>query len=323
MSPHHLFGRAAAQGTVGLHDAAMGQGKGNQFLNVVRLDVIPPLDGRLGLGSPVQGQGAARAGPQLQLAVVARRVNQAHDVAPEAVLNMHLPDGPAQFRQRGPVHRAGQGLDGMGLAQIAHHRQFMVEVQVAQPELEQEPIQLRFRQRERTFVLDGILGGQDHEGTAEAPRHPLHGDLALAHALQQGRLGARRGAVDFVGQEDLREGRAFNELELPGGLVEDRHARNVAGQEVGGALQPAEIDVECDRQGTRQHGLAHTGHILQQNMPFTQKGDHQQVDRVVVADNDVADRAADAVCKCLDLFHEAIPWLVAAAGSADVKPAPS
>ena len=43
----------------------------------------------------------------------------------------------------------------------------------------------------------------------------------LLHRLQEGALHLRRGAVDLVGQEQVRENRAFMRPELVGPLVED------------------------------------------------------------------------------------------------------
>src|SRR3546814_7891166 len=40
-----------------------------------------------------------------------------------------------------------------------------------------------------------------------------HGDAALLHGLQQGRLRARAGAVDLVGHQELAEHRTGNEAE--------------------------------------------------------------------------------------------------------------
>ena len=73
----------------------------------------------------------------------------------------------------------------------------------------------------------------------------VHGDLALAHGLQQRGLGTRRGPVDLVGQQDVGEGRAGHELEVARLLVEDADAGDVAGQQVGRTLQAAEVDAQA------------------------------------------------------------------------------
>ena len=91
----------------------------------------------------------------------------------------------------------------------------------------------------------------------------VDGDRVLLHDLQQGGLGLGRGAVDLVGQEDGGEDGARVELPLMGLLVEDGHARDVAGQQVGGELDPRVRPGYDGRHGPGQGGLAGPGGFSQ------------------------------------------------------------
>jgi hypothetical protein len=61
----------------------------------------------------------------------------------------------------------------------------------------------------------GILRGQDKKRPFQPMRHPVHRHLALAHRLQQRRLRARRGPVDFVGQQNVGEDGARHKRKAP------------------------------------------------------------------------------------------------------------
>ena len=134
-------------------------------------------------------------------------------------------------------------------------------------------------------MLDGILRGQHHEGLRQRVGVGVHGDLGLVHGLQQRRLRFRRGAVDLVGQDDIGENRAGLELKLLLDLVEDADAHHVAGQHVRSELDALEGALEGMRQGLGQRGLAHAGHVLDQQMAARQQGDERQFNGFVLAAN--------------------------------------
>ena len=71
------------------------------------------------------------------------------------------------------------------------------------------------------LLLDRVLGRQHEERVGQAVALPTDGDLAFLHRFQERGLGLGRGAVDLVGQDDVREDRPAQELELAdaGGLV--------------------------------------------------------------------------------------------------------
>ena len=97
---------------------------------------------------------------------------------------------------------------------------------------------------------------------------PVDRDLPLLHALEQPRLGLRRGAVDLVDQDDVGEHRAGVELEAGGSLVEDVGADQVGGQQIGGALHPRVLGLQRAGEGTGERGLADAGGVLDQHVPI-------------------------------------------------------
>ena len=71
---------------------------------------------------------------------------------------------------------------------------------IAETEPHEEAVELRFGQREGAFVIDRVLRGDDEERRFERVGLAVGGDAPLGHRFEQGRLRARRGAVDFVGR---------------------------------------------------------------------------------------------------------------------------
>ena len=91
----------------------------------------------------------------------------------------------------------------------------LVAVRERHVELEEEAIELRLGQRVRAFHLERVLRREDEERLLEHVRRVADRDAVLVHRLEQRALRLRRGAVDLVGEDDVREDRALAEVELP------------------------------------------------------------------------------------------------------------
>jgi hypothetical protein len=83
---------------------------------------------------------------------------------------------------------------------------------------------------------------------AIAERDALVAAAGRLRAEVQRRLGARRGAIDLVGQHDVREDRSTHESERACAgrriLLENLRARDVAGNEIGGELNPPKLELD-------------------------------------------------------------------------------
>lgn len=119
------------------------------------------------------------------------------------------------------------------------------------------------------------------------------GHMLFLHRLQQGGLGARRGAVDFVGHQKLGKDRAGDEAEaaLAGGvLLEHFRAENVGGHQVGRELHAAGVETERNAHRFHQLGLGEAGHADQQRMAAGQHRDDGPFHHLLLAEDDGADR---------------------------------
>ena len=119
----------------------------------------------------------------------------------------------------------------------------------------------------------------------------VHRDLRFVHRFEQRGLRFRRGAVDFVGHDDVGEDRAGLEFEFLRRRVVDADADHVARQHVRGELNALERAVEGTRERLRQRRLADAGNVLDQQVAARQQRRQRQLDHVVLALDDVRDRA--------------------------------
>ena len=90
---------------------------------------------------------------------------------------------------------------------LAHDLLLFLPVGVIDPDLQHEPVHLRFRQRIRPFLLDRILRCQNHERLFQWKRLIADRDLLFLHGLKQRALHLCGRAVDFVGQDEIGENR--------------------------------------------------------------------------------------------------------------------
>ena len=136
--------------------------------------------------------------------------------------------------RRGEVGRGGDGSNAGGCDVVrveapvvaGQHLLLLLEARVADQQLEQEAVELRLGQRIGALVLDRVLRGDDDERLGQRMRRALDRHLPLLHRLEQRGLGLRRRAVDLVGEQQVREDRAFAEAERAFARLEDRPGRS-------------------------------------------------------------------------------------------------
>ncbi len=90
--------------------------------------------------------------------------------------------------------------------------------------------------------------------------------MPLGHHLEQCRLHLRGGAVDLVGEDEVRDDRAQFGIELFATLPVDPGADQVGRNEVGGELHAGERTADDLGEGLHREGLGHTGHAFEQHV---------------------------------------------------------
>ena len=223
---------------------------------------------------------------------VARLAHEVDDVVLDRGAHLDRPDRVAHREQLARAGAtSGHAVERLGAGPVApRDPRLVVAVRIAEPDPDEEPVELRLGQRERALELDRVLGREHEERVGQGARLALDRDLALLHRLQQRRLRARRRAVDLVHEQDVGEDRAGDEPE--GRALEDARPEDVAGQQVGRALDAREAHAERAAERPREQGLADAGDVLDQRMAVGQDRDREQADDRLVDDDRRPDRVA-------------------------------
>ena len=175
----------------------------------------------------------------------------------------------------------------MAVQLILEHGDLRLEVRVPERRPQEEAVELRLRQRERSLVLDRVLGRDHEEGIRKRSRDAVARDLPLGHRLEERRLRLRDRAVDLVDEHDVREHRAGPELEVASALVEHREARDVGRLEIGRALDSPgarALDRLCER--ASEHGLRGSRDVFEQDVAAARESrdDEANLSRLAVDD---------------------------------------
>ena len=227
--------------------------------------------------------------------------------------------GPRRPRQiDGELHRlVGDGdarhqrPDGAHVVDVEHRRDLgglprrrpssdltlLLFARIAHVDLEQEPIELRFRQRIRPLLLDGIARGEHLERIGQGVRRRAHGHLALLHRFEQRGLRLRRRAIHLVRQDQVLEDGPRHEAERSAALrfVQHVRPRDVGGEEVGRELDAAEGEVERARERRHEQRLGQAWDADEEGVTPRRQRDEHGVDHFVLTD----DRGGDGLAKLL------------------------
>ena len=154
-------------------------------------------------------------------------------------------------------------------------------------ESEQEPIELRLRERERALQFDRILCCHHMERVRKPVRRSRDGDRVFLHRLEQSRLRLGCRAVDLVSQhEPAEEGARLKAESPPPSLVVDHlGSRCIARHEVGRELDAREFEAQASTERPNQHGLAEPWQTLEQHVAPGQDGSQQIVDECFLPDH--------------------------------------
>ena len=159
--------------------------------------------------------------------------------------------------------------------------------QVIDQDVEEESIQLRFGQRVGSLHFQWILCGQYKKRLGKEMPFPGRGDLMLLHGFEQGSLGFGRGAIDFVGQDDVGEDGSFYESEGPSlwGFRQDFGPRYIRRHQIGGELDALEFQSKDLRHRFYQERFGQAWGPGDEAVPAANQGEQDLVDHGVLADD--------------------------------------
>ena len=259
---------------------------GDRF-DIVGSDEGPARENGVGLGAADKPDGRPGAGAQTHPRRGARGPAQPDGVFGDRRADRHGLGGRLRLR---PMIRGAdwlQVVEGELAAAVEDQLRLVVAVGITDRGGHREPVQLAFYQREGAALRQGVLGGDHQVGAGERPGFAVDGDLLFLHGLQQGRLGAGRGAVELVDQDQMREDGTGTEFPCVGVRCEYRHACHVGGQEIGVPLDAGQLGPERYGQRPGQHGLADAGDVFDEQMAAAQGGHRGGGERLAGAQQDL------------------------------------
>jgi len=129
----------------------------------------------------------------------------------------------------------------------------------------------------------------------------------LLHGFEQCRLCLGRRAIDFVGEDHVREDRSFDELHATTAVArffEDLRSGDVSGHQVRRELNTLKLEMEdlCD--GPHEQRLGKPRRAGQQTVPARKEADEQLLDRFLLADDRFGKFAIDAIAAFAQLLDD-------------------
>jgi hypothetical protein len=171
------------------------------------------------------------------------------------------------------------------LSPALHHAVLLVRRRIANEKLEQEAVRLRFRQRVGALLLDRILRRHDQKGRGQDVGLAAERHLPLLHGLEEGTLHLRRCTVDLVGENEVGKDRTEVHGELGALRLEDHGADDVARQQIGGELNPFELQADRRAQAPHEQGLREARKPLEQDMSVSEQRNQHALDHRILADD--------------------------------------
>src|ERR1700687_468459 len=270
-------------------DHAVRKNRYRELLEIVRKAEIAAIEKSASLRGALQHQSAARADPEGELLGFARARDDFQRVIVQAGIHFDLRDAVLHGEH---VAYVGDWFERANrIVANAHAQDFALRFVrgVAHADAHEEAIELRFRERVSTVVLDGILRGDDEKRLGQRERFAVHGHLRFVHGFQQRGLRARGGAVDFVGEYDIGKNGAGAKFKFAGLGIVDADAEHVAGQQVGSELDALAGTMKRFRESLREGGLADAGNVFDEQVAAGEQGDQRELDGFFLAVDGLGD----------------------------------
>ena len=279
----------AGEAGFGFDDEAVGDDVGSEILDGFGDHEVAGFENRQGLCHAHEGEGGTRAGRELQVFATPGGGNDFDDVAADLVGDSDLPHGGEEVDDLVSLDGWLDAVDGVLFDLVVEDGAFVFDADVAESGADHEAVHLGFGKWIGAAEFDRVLSGDDEEQAIEIVACAIDGGLALGHGFEQGGLGARGGAVDFIREQDVGEDRSGTKAELLVGRVEHGDAENVGGQQVGGELDAFEGGAgNGARDGFGEGGLAGAGDILDQGVAAGGEAGEDTADGVILADDDLS-----------------------------------
>src|SRR5262245_14617550 len=240
----------------------MGEYRNDQPLDVIGNYEVAPLDKCQRLGRVVQRKAAARAHAKVQYVGVARCPNYSDEVVNKRFVDRDLSHLVLKRQHAVAVHHWNYVINRRVQSLLPKYGLFILSVWIAHSQSHHKAVELRFRKRISSVMLDWILRRKHYEWTRQLIRLLLNGDVTLGHCFEERRLRFGSRAIDLVGKYHVGEDRSRLEFERARALVEDLQSEDVGRQHIGSELYALKGAIEASRKSVREGGLSDAGNVL-------------------------------------------------------------
>ena len=165
-------------------------------------------------------------------------------------------------------------------------------------------------------MIDRVLRRDHKERIGKFVRRSADGNFALLHRLKERGLRLRRGSVDFVRKENIREDGPLHKTKTSLTLrvfLKDVCPRDVRRGKIRGELNASEIDVENLRDRRDGKGLREPRHALEKTVPASKDRRKDLANRVFLSDDDFGEfvlQSRASLAKLLQQRAEILPLIL-------------
>jgi hypothetical protein len=285
------FGFFLQRGVARTGNDAMCKNGHSKLFEIVRQAIIAAIEEGPGLCGALQHQSAARAHTESKLFGLARAIDDFEGVVVQAGVHLNVVD---------------RFLHGEYLAQIRYRLERMERIiadafaqdfplgfvrRISHFDAHEKTVELRFRQRVRAVMLDGILRGHHKKRLWKKLCSAVHADLGFVHSLEERRLCAGRGAVDFVRENDVGENGAGAKFKFAVLGIVNADAEHVARKQIRSELNALEGAMKGFGERLRQRGLADAGNVFNEQVAAGKERDQRKLNGFFLAKDGARDGA--------------------------------
>jgi hypothetical protein len=259
-------------------DDTMGGTGDKQALDVVGCDVVAAINHGGGLTRLRESLSAARGNSKVQRFVGAGGFDEVQDVFDDGVVQAGVQNAVLEGDDLLAGHDGLEIVQALSAGLGGDDSMLFAALGVAERHTEKEAVELVFGEVIGSLKFEGVLSGDEHERPLEDEGLVIDADLLFAHGFEQRGLCARGGAIDFVGQDDVGEDGSGFEIEILPLGIENRDAKDVAGEKIGCKLDSAEFAIDAFGERSGEDGFSDAGDVFDENMSASQKAGEQKID---------------------------------------------
>src|SRR5216684_2088322 len=277
-------------------DNAVRENGNGELFEVVGEAIVAAIEIGASLRGALEHECAARADAQSEQLALARAVDDLESVIVQAGVDFDVRNGLLHGQNIADICDRIERIERIIANALAQNFLFRFVRGIAHFDAHQKAVELRFRQGIGAVMLDRILRGNHEKRLRQRERFAVDGDLRLVHGFEKRGLRARRGAIDFIGEDHVGENRPGAEFKFARFGIVDADAENIAGEQVRRELDALKAAMKGFRERLCESSFADAGNVFDEQVAAREQRDEGELDGVFLA----VDGARDGALKLRD-----------------------